>query len=1772
MDLSFGTTTTKDNSSSGFGFGGWGSNWNSSNKWDAGADSTDLTDSKKGTKDTSADSEDTSWSFGGNKKNKKKTTTSGFDFGGFGTLDEGTEEPAVTETTKYGDDDDWGGFMSVGKKDKKKKKGGIEDVSIGTAITDAPLTEPATAAADDSWAGWGSASKKDKKKGKKDADSEIPPPPPPPPVPVEPAAEDEWSFGSKKEKKKSKKVVAEDPWKAEESAIVSVPETAAADDEGWGSFAAKKDKKKTKKGVTEENTKDDPAVVSTADTSLDFGTPWSFDTKADKKSKKGGITEVVDDPVVVVGPTPTADADDDWMNWGAAKKKDKKGKKGTETKADEPLPPPPPPVATDFLETAKDDIWGTSAKKDKKGKKGKASESEPAVIVVPEPNEEGKSDPAEDDWGTRGLSSKDKKKKEKEKEVKDKEKKKEEEAREKEKEDEKKAKDKEKEKEKDKAVKKGSKDLMAGSVPDISPVDDTLSLWGTSTSKKDKKKKGGKEPEAPPPAPTPPAQGLTPEPEPALDDLDDWGSFAPVKAKGKKDVKKDSKTPSSSKTTDVKDPKIDKKASNDKATDKSTSLDKSPKDKDKDISKDIKEVSSREETPAKAVKSFWGGFGSTTTKAKTTNEKEKEKEEEKKKKEDAKLDEIVEVIDESPKKASKSKVDGKLSKTSTKESEKVSKVAEKKAKEEAEKAEEEAKKAVEAKKVAQATPKGKKIDKKKGEEPKKEDKTVEDDDEWGTWNSSKNDSKKSKDKTIEASKISPKDVKNTDAKSKLDEKKEKASGNDLDKEKGLSPDSKDKKADGKDDAWSFWGSSKKPSGKKGDEPKKEITKPELTNQKGSLGSKSKEPEPATAKAADEATSKSTKASTTMLGTKSKLTGTSSVAEKIKALEKEKLKKSETKTAPPAPELESLSKNASPPTKIKESAKSKSAGLISKSASVKKKDLSPPSKDEKKNSKDSVPGSFPGEGGDDDVVEINDMSPLDKKSSKKSDKLKKDSKTNEKKLEALGVKGPPTPPPEPTAVKPVKKERARVVRDEGAGSWGFWGAAPKSKEVKRERKSKDDTDVTPAKEKSIAPGLGRSKSMRTSKEKEKELEKTSGSSNSDKEKKTESRPSARRGMSLSGMFGAAPPPTRTKSVRRTSGVTLKDASRRQSVDVGALGMPSPPPDDEPAMNSKAAKLMGTTPDKLGRKPSTRGKQKAKGNTSSVDSEIKNENADLDTTAIPDPYAIDDDDMVIVNPVEDPVINAPVPKGLKDRSSKSKAKRDVGAVPVYPPKDEHRLPDRTRSMKEDRSGANKRQSKYTSALDDDIVMVDAGPSNEGSPDDPPNLAFQEKSRDPAPPLKRSATGGKKSDGIMGGLFGFSRNKNPRRASETFETSKSNGKGIYSDDEADLRRKRTLGPEDDGTKRLRRSDKKVRRSDKGAADADATEGFTTDAVPTDGEELTEARRKEERRSKRASKDAGRAALAREEEEGRARDLLNDKAATEARKAKIREARDARIKEDAEKEAMRKEDKASRKAAKEDRDNAGEGASRDITEDINLKKDRRSSKILEADYPSTNSRPHKSDRRRSAYMEKDPPIRDEDPDRRRRVRRSETDRPSASRRKSTAPTDYFDPRHASRAAPPTNDIIQPGEPIYGGAKIGGNDHTSSWVNSIAAEPPPPPPVEGTVLDAPNPDDEDEGDMLEDVRKKNSKHKRRSRYVDPIAEEQDDRPRRGERESRRRDTIRSSEGSGEVDRFKLDKADRRKSDYMSGGGIKTFDGRDAVGALGSSGKRGSFFKKLVNL
>lgn len=538
------------------------------------------------------------------------------------------------------------------------------------------------------------------------------------------------------------------------------------------------------------------------------------------------------------------------------------------------------------------------------------------------------------------------------------------------------------------------------------------------------------------------------------------------------------------------------------------------------------------------------------------------------------------------------------------------------------------------------------------------------------------------------------------------------------------------------------------------------------------------------------------------------------------------------------------------------------------------------------------------------------------------------------------------------------------------------------------------------------------------------------------------------------------------------------------------------------------------------------------------------------------------MVMVNGLEDPIINAPLPQkpstkdARRDKPSRSKSKREVGASFVYPPPGDMPLPDRSKSIRAARpkdSIANRtpkpKQSRYSPEQADDIVMVEAddGPDFITGPDD---LAFAEQPRE-LPPLKRSGTTSKKAGGISG-LFGSFRKT--RGVSETYDRPKTNG--VYGDEDELPRRKRTVTGGEDGAKRIRRDERKVRHSSRREG---GVESFTNDAAPYGGG-LTEAEdaevRKEQRRAKRGSRDrTSRAVDVREQEERKARELLNDKAATEARKAKIRELRAREARGDDGNGSKGQDDQPAQ-------DGAGDKgfvdefqATREPDKPPIERRTRHRERKLDDANPKANSssRPHKSDHRRS-HPDRHLPSRTATEEAERRIRHDErrsrrvtpNEKPSASRRK-TAPVveDYFDPRNGARG-----DAEQYLHPI-----TGANDHTSTWVNSQIVEPPPPPPIEPTVIEPPPILGEDgpagAADDDEDLRRPRRKSsRRRSKYPDTAVDELDEKNRRRERRERE---IRSSEGSGEPERYS-----RRRSEYVSS--------RPAAG-----GRRESWFKKIAN-
>lgn len=478
-------------------------------------------------------------------------------------------------------------------------------------------------------------------------------------------------------------------------------------------------------------------------------------------------------------------------------------------------------------------------------------------------------------------------------------------------------------------------------------------------------------------------------------------------------------------------------------------------------------------------------------------------------------------------------------------------------------------------------------------------------------------------------------------------------------------------------------------------------------------------------------------------------------------------------------------------------------------------------------------------------------------------------------------------------------------------------------------------------------------------KEKETEKSSAkSSGSDKEKRPDARPSKSRGTSFGGLFGG-PSPARTKPVRRTSENASKNASRRQSMDVDALGFPSPPPDDTVEMSTKAAKLMGTSYAKVSRKESTRGKQKASGIYHHRVSLKDPTMADSRRLAVPDAYPIDDDDMVMINTAEDPIIDTATFKNRerqRDKGTKSKTKKEVktpsiaSRVAIRPRKTlskRHKIPELI-----DADGETQSEPVEPSPeLVDDIVMVEAGPSNEAAEGlTGPDLAFEKPK-----PLQRSSTSAKKPGSKLMGLFGGFQKS--RRMSESNERPRS--KTLIDDEDAGFGRKRTVTGGDDGAKRIRRDDRRIRRSER----PDVTiHGLIADPPVIDAEaapapEDAEARR-EARRAKRASK-AGPSKVVREAElidaEGRRSRRREAEEAEEETRRKTRDAEDRRVRKEEEQEAVRQEEKRAKKATKEERRAKEDAYPKDLGFDIPEKRSRRRDRELpEKEIPPGNHRHH--------------------------------------------------------------------------------------------------------------------------------------------------------------------------------------------------------------------------
>ena len=1654
-----------------------------------------VADTKDATADTGAADNGFDWGFGAAKKDKPKKSM----FSDFNDDDDllAVSTPAAQADTTTADGDDWmSGAWGAKKTVKKGKKSGIEDLSASVDLTASVDLKDDPSAVDTMVKG-----KKDKK-SKKGAILEEEPPPPPPAPDVPAVTDDLWSsFGTKDKKSKKGKLISPEPsipdpvlevepepeindlyadttgWdkltpkdrkKKEREAkklglllpgedppisdpvVVPNPEPVPeARDEGtwgssggWGASAKDKktkksdfldfddqvpppppdpepvvqddsswglkDKKKTKKkgfqDVVEEPPPPPPAPVTEAENDSwgTFGFA-SKDKKKDKGTKKSGFLDVIDEPVTTKSQDLGFNEDNAFDTWGTAKPKKDTKKKSFFDLDDDPVPPEPDPVPEIKEE---DNFYGLSAKDRKKKEKELAKkkadaaaivETEADFIVDPEPLPETN----EDTWAQWGAAPKDKK-----------------------------------------SVGKDAKKKAVTEVEDVKPKEKTkafaeedfLDTWGSKDKKGVKKSKARDD--LPPPAPSPPAQGLTPEPD-AMDMLDDdlagdaWAGLTTVKSKASSTKK------STTSATLIGKDKLKKTKDKDDFGDFSPAADPWPK-----------------ETPASVTKSMWGATTTTSTSAKLTK-KERDAKAKKEADEQARIEEEVRLAREA---------------------------------EEAE---------VEAARLAAEEAAAAKASKKKGVK------------------SSKTDGKASKTKDADDL-MDLLDGPTPASKSVKGSKLTKATS------------SKDEKADDivDDDYFGTWGTAKKTTGKKDSSSKKEIGKQDWSNQDDTLGDFSRTRD--SGFDFDKPTTSSSKVAKAMNSTTTKTKTSSSVADRIKALEVNKEdsgKKSKTTGTGLTKGLPPLDDAPSP--KEEKKPIDKATGLKTKTTSstktskTSKRDAFPVT--EEKKSKDSVPGSFPGAFDDDfDYNPPTEATSPEKSKAKAKiiDKKITKSKTTTPKVSAAAnldfLDEDPVPSkvsPPPPEDKGAKKERPKVERS-ATTSWGFWGAAPPAKKSTKD-KSKDDEEMPPpppTKKEKSPPALARSKSTRTPKEKDqedrKEAEKLSKSSGSDKETraKTTERPKATRGPSFSNFMFGGPPPSamarpKTTTRRPSSAASSQPSSRRQSTD----GFGSPPPEDEPSVTSKAAKLMGMKSAKVERRPSV--KKRSSGKWQYLPGTEKRL-TDIPLAGVPDPYPIDDDDMVMIHTKDNPPLANGISGSEKAKSKSSKSKKEVGAQSSSDRPGHISRPSWSPDfIKEARADGKVSYTQIKShnknySQDDDVVMVEsptnADPLVTSGPDD---MAFV----DHPPGLKRSNTAPKKAGGIFGSFFGGARPVPERTRSQTLT------------DAEDLP--------------IRTKDKSKRKSR--VVDGDE---LTTDA-PAETDADVEARRAD-RRAKRDARDQAEEADRADREKRRKERRDREKADLEARQRKARE----RERQEQEDEDRRRDEKKARRVAKEARlaqDEADAQAETDRRRDER----RRLRSQLEAEQGGAREI-SKDDRRKSYYAEEDERRKRKDDPKSR-----DKDRQKSGRKTTSALVEEY---HESRSgsgrgtAPPAN-------------------KTSSWIHSQTDEPPDLPPVEGTVLDPsgqrPRAADEDK-----------RSGRRGDKYAGMTDAEIDEQ--RARRKSSRRGEVKStSGGSDERDRTERrrrkdrDPADDRGYGYDEAP-VKTWDGRPALGGRNDS-KRKSFLGGL---
>lgn len=519
------------------------------------------------------------------------------------------------------------------------------------------------------------------------------------------------------------------------------------------------------------------------------------------------------------------------------------------------------------------------------------------------------------------------------------------------------------------------------------------------------------------------------------------------------------------------------------------------------------------------------------------------------------------------------------------------------------------------------------------------------------------------------------------------------------------------------------------------------------------------------------------------------------------------------------------------------------------------------------------------------------------------------------------------------------------------------------------------------------------------------------------------------------------------------------------------MVSPPPEESGAKDvaAKAAKVMGFT----GRSGTTK---------------------DRKSRRVPDPYAIDSDDMVMVDP----------PNGDE------------------PP----------RERREHKSRRKQRDSAYMSGGlgNEDAVMVDAPRDEARVTSGPDDIAFVDRPS----PLKR--TDSMKKGGIIGGILGaFAPKPNmERRQSRAYE----------SDHDAS-HRKRGFSYDDDPSKRLRREDRRLHRSQRSADGEHLPDGGMTDAEDPAVREARRAERRE-RKERILAEDPERAAR------------------HEARRAE----RDRLARED---EDRRREDRKARHSERESRRVEEDRYAQDDEAKMEERRERRRQRDqMRMDDEGARPRP---ERRRSHAPEDDEARRARHEERRMRHSMAEAsgdkERPRHFRRRSERPVEggYFDRRNGEQ--PPYGDGAPPDDadgapPMH--VKTG-KDKTASWVHSISDAPPPP--IEATIIDAPvhfAADDAPDPMMDEDLTARELRHSRRKakdrhRDLDGYSTEDPEQRRRRRQDAAANGGGRSRGMGGPVNSLGYDNMD----------GVKTFDGRPAMPQRGES-KAGSWLKKITGL